>query len=138
MKFLCHGTTSLVVLASVFFLGAVVEAVKPLNRVQRLMEDKPAADGSVTAASATPTDNPLVDSWATEPDLKMAKAMQKGDISGILLNMAMEEGGPMEQIFNDPEVSYKYLQGKRRGRQQNINPNMGCPYLMCIYLSIYV
>ena len=111
MRFLCNGTTSLVVLASVLLFGAV-EAVKPLNRVQRLMEDKPAADGSVTAGAATLMDNPMVDSWATDPILKMAKRVMKGDMGGVLLDMSMEDGGPMEEIFNDPVLSHKLLQGE--------------------------
>lgn len=112
MKLLRRTTTSFVVLTGMFAL-CFVEAATPLNRFQRLMEGDKAMDGSTTTTTTTTeNDTPMVDSWATDPVLKMAKRLIKGDHGGLLLNMAMEEGGAMEEIFKNPEVSYKLLQGE--------------------------
>lgn len=77
----------------------------PMQRVKRMM----ATDATAATAASAGEEEDIQDSWSFDSVLSGARRLINGDHAGILADMSM--GKEMQEIFENPEVSYQLLQG---------------------------
>ncbi|EWM25317.1 hypothetical protein Naga_100281g8 [Nannochloropsis gaditana] len=76
----------------------------PMQRVKRMM----ATDATAATATSAGEEEDIQDSWSFDSVLSGARRLINGDHAGILADMSM--GKEMQEIFENPEVSYQLLQ----------------------------